>query len=328
MAKGIEMNGQLRGKRGGVVYYRAEGQQISRSRNFAPRNPRTRAQMIQRLMLANASKAAVGFKEIIDHSFEGVQYGGPSIRHFQSKAQLALKAASPKAAGNFVVTPCVPVDAMGFPVAEFLISSGTLASASLNIVKNADNGNMTDVICTGRAAFTDLATIKVSELLMALGIDEGSQLTIVSTFPDDSVGGSASEYAFRDNALNPIIRLNFKAGVGEELAFDTNGFLREAVLNMEKSNNVKALLFELDADNLKFSTVDFSMNSCAVIVSKFENGIWRRSNEWLKIAATTAETINESAIEDWGWNQWSHILDSLLSTATGTEEYFLNKEDN
>lgn len=57
MAKGIEMNGYLRGKRGGSVYSVLNGEQVSRAYNSQPKNPRSNSQMSQRVKLA----AAVGF---------------------------------------------------------------------------------------------------------------------------------------------------------------------------------------------------------------------------------------------------------------------------
>lgn len=57
MAKGIEMNGYLRGKRGGVVYSVLKGEQVSKAYNSQPANPKTDAQITQRVKLG----AAVGF---------------------------------------------------------------------------------------------------------------------------------------------------------------------------------------------------------------------------------------------------------------------------
>lgn len=328
MAKGIEMNGQLRGKRGGVVYYRAEGQQVSRARNFNPKNPQTMPQMMQRLFLANASKAAVGFKEIIDHSFEGVAYGAKSVRHFESKAQLVLKAATPTEFDHTQLTPCVPLDAMGFPVAKFMVSSGSLPSAKCIINQNPTNGCVDTVMGEINDGTQTLASARVGNIFACFGIELGSQITIVTTRGQDSVGGAGTDYIFEDNVLNPVIRLNFKENTSAELAFDNEGYIREAVLDTDKSNNWDLLHFAVTEDGISFNIPDVTCNSMAIIISRYESGAWRRSTEFLTIAATTAEAIGVDTLKDWGWNDLDLIKESVQKGKNIQEEYFLNKEDN
>ena len=75
MAKGIAINGMLRGKLGGVVYSRVNGEQISRVKAEVVRNPKTTAQMAQRAIFATATQAYSLMKPIVDHSRERVPYG-------------------------------------------------------------------------------------------------------------------------------------------------------------------------------------------------------------------------------------------------------------
>lgn len=53
MAKGNPLMGQLRGKVGDVVFSRLNGEQVSRAYNGSPANPRSDAQMYQRMILAS-----------------------------------------------------------------------------------------------------------------------------------------------------------------------------------------------------------------------------------------------------------------------------------
>lgn len=92
MAKGIDINGQLRGKRGGVVYYRINGQQISRARNFSPKNPKTTGQLLQRAITATVAQMYSAGKKIFDHSFEGKQVPAGSQREFMKLNINALRA--------------------------------------------------------------------------------------------------------------------------------------------------------------------------------------------------------------------------------------------
>ena len=83
MAKGIAINGQLRGKLGGTVYYRSNGQQISRSKAENVSNPNTQPQRIQRMIMATVMQAYSLTKLITDHSFEGIKYKQDSMAFFQ-----------------------------------------------------------------------------------------------------------------------------------------------------------------------------------------------------------------------------------------------------
>lgn len=82
MAKGNMFLGMARGKVGDVVFYRADGQQLSRVRNRNPRNPRSNAQLFQRAIMATVVQAYTAGKAIFDHSFEGFSVGAQNQREF------------------------------------------------------------------------------------------------------------------------------------------------------------------------------------------------------------------------------------------------------
>lgn len=82
MAKGNMFLGMARGKVGDVVFYRADGQQLSRVRNRNPRNPRTNAQLFQRAIMSTVVQAYAAGKELFDHSFQGFSVGAGCQREF------------------------------------------------------------------------------------------------------------------------------------------------------------------------------------------------------------------------------------------------------
>ena len=84
MAKGIEINGQLRGKRGGIVYTRMGGQQLSRAHNPAPSQPNTNEQIITKAILATNTQAYKALKKVCNKSFEGCKAGSESQARFMS----------------------------------------------------------------------------------------------------------------------------------------------------------------------------------------------------------------------------------------------------
>lgn len=75
MAKDNLFLGFGRGKIGDVVFYRRNGQQISRARNRSPRNPNTFRQQLQRAVSANVQRLYSAGMEVFNHSFEGRTVG-------------------------------------------------------------------------------------------------------------------------------------------------------------------------------------------------------------------------------------------------------------
>lgn len=221
MAKGIDINGQLRGKRGGVVYYRANGQQISRARNFNPKNPKTNAQMIQRAITATVMRMYSAGKEIFDHSFEGKSVPSGSQRAFMSEnmrmlrrgitADLkaiengtyedeeALAAASPYR----VVSP----RSYGPTAAPYIISKGTYKNTALKTEISEDG------ICTLNLGIAPTAEETVAAWMGRSNIAEGDIFTIVylSGTMADSSRVSSPELKFN------VIRLVAKAPTTDKI---------------------------------------------------------------------------------------------------------------
>lgn len=328
MAKGIEINGQLRGKRGGVVYYRQGGQQISRTRNFAPRNPQTFAQRVQRAFLANASKAAVGLKGIIDHSFEGVPYGAASVRYFESKAQQTLKVATPTTVQGNKICPLIPLDATGFPVAEYPISKGTLSPVAFNAEHNAGNGSIIGVRSYGTTETASIAQITVAEFCQLFGLTFGDQLTIVAISGRESDGAVGFEEILNDNVLENIVRINFAADSQNLPMFDAQGAINSAVLVAEKSNKTDIVKGLIDNGWVRLEIGDEDMSAVGMIASRYENGAWRRSSEKLRIATFLGNDAMSDKLTSGGWNFMQSIIWLLTGSDTAYEEYFLNKENN
>ena len=84
MAKGNLFLGQASGKVADLVFYRMDGEQMTRSRNRHPRNPKTNAQLYQRAIMSTVTNAYKAGRELFDHSFEGYSVGAANQRQFLS----------------------------------------------------------------------------------------------------------------------------------------------------------------------------------------------------------------------------------------------------
>lgn len=129
MAKGNLFQGMGRGKVGDVVFYRMNGEQISRVRNRKPKNPRTNEQLYQRAVIATTMKAYAAGKEIFDHSFQGYEIGEGNMRRFNSVNSRLLreklvndinnKISAEESTGRFVAPKSIsPVPVIGLQVSE------------------------------------------------------------------------------------------------------------------------------------------------------------------------------------------------------------------
>lgn len=325
MAKDNMLLGMARGKVGDLVFYRSGGVQITRARNRHPNNPQTFAQMSQRLMLANASKAAKGFEKIVNHSFENVKYGVESVRHFQSLAQKVLKVAHPTLAGTLQVTPCVLMESMGFPVAEFILSEGTLDAPSYTVQRRTTDGTI--IAAFGGAFVGDIQDVTVRDFCDAFGVDPDMQLTIVRTTAIPAANVVSAGVGFNSNRIEPFIRLNFESAMYDEAMFDASGEIIPDVLNLEKSNNWGDLSAEIATGNIILNTGENCSGFC-IIASRYEDGRWRRSTSVMSIAATEGTAAPADNLASWGWNDYQAIINAFRKQKTVGEDYYLNKENN
>ena len=192
MAKGIDILGTLRGKRGGVVYYRRSGEQVSRPK-VTPKNPRSAKQAVQRMVLATAAKMASAYEPIVNHSFEGVTEGAKSVQKFRRYAMNALRSAAaaylndPSAvsrAANFAIKGAPVVGAMD----GLQLSLGRLGMNGFSLADNSIHIVMRDAFSS-----TNITTQAAYEAELAkLGIEPGDQLTFVTQLVNETIVASAT----------------------------------------------------------------------------------------------------------------------------------------
>lgn len=211
MAKGNMLLGMARKKVGDLVFYRANGEQITRARNRNPRNPKSDKQSVQRMVLASASKLASILEPIVNHSWEHVQVGGTSVRHFQKKAMDFIRAAAAAQINGEASLPVAQFTIKGAPAAGIVaglpISSGSLSVITPYVAGDFENSPL----IRGFAVSGDT----MEQLLGSSGFEPGDQLTIVGFYAGSTVA-SASNGA--DNvAINcRYARFTFKTELTEE----------------------------------------------------------------------------------------------------------------
>ena len=209
MAKGNMFLGMSRGSVGDVTFYRNRGNQVARARNRAPMNPKTEAQTIQRMILATASRAYSRMKGIVDHSFQGIQYGGVSQSYFLKRAMddirtwvsqtINITGEYPKNLRNPLLYRglAFPTDAHQSGVG-LLISEGTIPSIPA-VLNTPEEG--ADAVVDHFGALINLGKDGIAtcqQVMNALGAQVGDQITVVAV--TDNHVFSASRYVIKSDA--------------------------------------------------------------------------------------------------------------------------------
>lgn len=290
MAKGIDINGQLRGKRGGMVYYRANGQQISRARNFSPKNPKSAKQAVQRMILATAAKAAAAYKPIVDHSFEGVSVGELSVRHFRALLMKKMRNVAAvyingdqteSAAANFALKGAPIIGA----VDGMQLSTGSLPALNFSVGGASIFHNATGAIPEQISSFEQYAAT-----LQMLGIQPGDQLTFIVQYrnPNAPVAEFNGQTQFAQ--IVRYARVTFKSNpnitdattliVGN--AFNPLFVETSEGLLPKVSRSSNSLSYDVSQDDLEL------MGAALIRSQKSETG-WRYSNAEFKADADTLD---------------------------------------
>ena len=274
MAKGNMFLCMARGSVGDVTFYRKSGQQAARVRNRNPRNPKTDAQIIQRMILATGSKAYGRMKSIVDHSFENVEYGSASQSYFLRKALELIRgfiaanypAMTETAAANLVGL-YVPGEGLGNSLygAGLLVSEGSLPAIEERISEATGTEGELIGFSTIDAAGESPT---IAEVMAAVGALPGDQITICG-FRADNGAWLQSRYVINADATTQQLSAAWDS-TGAAAAFD------------QTKTSVGSLRIRVEEDYLSAS---IPMWAYTIILSRKEGNKWLRSTQRLVYAS-------------------------------------------
>lgn len=171
----------ISGKVGNVVFRKNGKQNVVSQRPASVKNPRSDDQQRQRAFIKTVASAYSVFKPICDHSFEGVTYGGKSMNFFNKENYRIVSSgafAVLKNSSNVVVPDA------------FLMAKGSIRWNN-NWGEGGQIANIGKYLTDNK--ITDISALKYFQLLEALGIKKGDQLTIINvsqTTPEFSLGSN------------------------------------------------------------------------------------------------------------------------------------------
>ena len=268
MSKGNMLLGHARGKVGSLVFSRADGKQIVRSRAEVVKNPRTQPQMIQRIMLNTIAQAYSSMKDIVDHSFQGLSEGQQSMSYFMQRNlnNLRSKVAEEIAAGKNLaeIFDFSPLKSNRLAHNVYEIAKGTLPEITVGF--NAETGHGIHIVVSGNT-YAGVAGY--------YGLKRGDQLTIVQLVNDPTLG---VKFLYARVILDP------RNADGTEADW-TSPFITEGAINLPSPRNEGAFnTLTFGNKQITFDLATGSTYGGAIIVSRKSNdGTWMRSNSTIQI---------------------------------------------
>ena len=335
MAKSKSFFGLRTGSTKSLTFQVYRGEQITKDRVYRVSNPRTEAQMTQRALIPIVAAARSALKGLIDHSFEGVAYGEASLKEF-SKQNLR--------AGALTVTSYSPNGVSNPGFADLIVSNGTINvpyDINSNFAHNdvmafgtlpplklpaAEKGASADAILKYLETYARTNNVAI--------IAPGTQLTFLTIYQSGTVKVSAGigtiDVPTSGFALNRIYipngdsdsenakAINDQWKVAEDVAQDA----RTVMLINSSGDKIK---FNCGAPNVETGRLSIQCQSnvvgevancgMALILSRYENGVWKRSPSRLTIGF---EPENKYTFEDW--------LSTYETTGAASKKY-LNTGD-
>ena len=310
MATGNWLLGGVKGKVGDLVLSKANGEQITRARNRYPKNPKTTKQAMQRMSFAALSTFYTAFEdEILNHSWQGVRYGGDSHNHFY---KLAL---SPD-----VKTPAVTKGSMKYIPSNYPMSRGTLRSLKYSHALDdfREYGGNGIVIDTG---------LKLAQSV----VDEQTTLkSFINTISDKNPYYAGKQLTFvivtlnNGNFLNSVSRivLDKNAYTEDDLSKYFGTFLNDWAIQTSGQKLV------VNPYKIKGGTTDDILHNIVaytIIVSDWDGKKWCRSNENMVICEETMPA------DYFDGEMFSEALKTYMNkeeNSSNTSDKFLNGAGN
>ena len=337
MAKSKSFFGLRSGSTKSLTFQVYRGQQITKDRVYRVSNPRTDAQMTQRALIPIVAAARSALKGLVDHSFEGVAYGEASLKEF-SKQNLR--------SGALSVTSYSPNGVSNPGFADLIVSNGSInvpfdvkADPGDNNIETKDDSFPRFKFPKVEAGASADAIFKYLESYARTNnvaiIAPGTQLSFLTIYESGTVkvntGGGTIDAPTSAFVLDRIYIPNGDSD--SENAKEINGqwkvlnaVAQDASLAVLQNSNGDMLMFQCGEDKEETGKIQITCgpkktatdnNNCgvALILSRYENGVWKRSPSRLTIGY---EPSSKYTFEDW--------LSTYQTTGAASKKY-LNTGD-
>lgn len=251
----------IRGRIGSDVYSvgkdgKGMRQQVVRSLAEQVSNPRTQSQMFGRMVMSTVMQAVSAMAHIIDHSFDGIATGQPSISEFIRRNYALVKAdavAHPASGNKFDLND---YGLKGMAAGEYVVSNGNaVVPAALSMTGEAFGIALT------------ATTLTVGGLKAALGLTSDGYITLIGV---GSFGNVVYDRVKLDTALP-----------------DTTAITADNVASLFSHEGNKVITPTLATNTIYFEVeVSGNDNAFGFILSDKADGAWIHSACTLKAQGT------------------------------------------
>ena len=268
-------------KLGNIVGYKGrDGKRLARIRQKEVKNPKTEGQTIQRMILSTAARAYSRMKGIVDHSFQGVQYGGMSQSYFLKRACEDIRnwvAQTISITGEYPEELRNPLlyRGLSFPKdlhqsgVGLLISEGTIPSVPAVLNTPAEGADAV-VDYFGNVMIAEANRPSVRAVMKAFGAKKGDQITAVGLLEDGSF--SASRYVIMSDVDDDVLDGEWTSDAAAFDSLKTNiGNVYIDFKNGATANQRKAYV----------SAQSGVLIAASIIISRKVGDVWQRSTQRL-----------------------------------------------
>lgn len=266
----------IRGRVGADVYSigkdaKGKKQQVVRSLAESVANPQTESQMRGRMIMSTVMQAESALAFIVDHSFDNVPNGQPSLSEFIRRNYALVKAdvaAHPASGNSFGLNK---YQEKGILAGPYVIADGDAASAT-GIELDPDFGSASITVPAGTTA----ETMTVAILKQVTGLSDGDYFTLLAA-----------------NGTDPlkVVRIHIPEGKDTEVIGTEESF--KQILAVEMINGGASLTFNLveGVNNISIGFSESRVEGLGAITSRKNVDGWKHNKAVMtagQIAATTA----------------------------------------
>ena len=253
------------GKVGNITYYRdsATGETVTR-KIVTPKNPKTNAQTVQRVIAKQVGAMYSMMQEIADHSFQGKAKGAQCAAEFRRLNMIAVRdrAAEIQNSGHslYEYYQFQPINSIKQMPNAVILSQGSLDKVNAGIAQSTELDRF--------AGSFDGSENTYQAIVGKYGLRRGDQLTFCAVTKD-----ADGDYRFKYARVILDPRNPDGSGAAMSSAFCEGG----SIVNPNR-RNAGSLSIHFAGDRFEFALDGNDVAAAGIIVSRKANDYWMRSN--------------------------------------------------
>lgn len=270
---------------GTTIYQDGNGNTVQRE-IVTPKNPRTEAQLIQRILMHTVMQAYSKMKSICNHSFENVTSGTKCMQTFMKRNLFFAREKVSQMQGEGVsfydIYNFTPLGTSGLVLNQYLLSTGSLPQIFTSFSTDA----------TGLAFIPSCKVNTYQGVIDALGLQRGDQLTFITIEGPNTVLGQ-NEFKYSRVILDPT------NADGSQAPLSTPFIVNNAVNAPSVRNKGTEHLYFGDVTNIATTGISFrntidaiTVLGSAVIASRKDGNDWLRSTARLNYVANVGQVYS------------------------------------